>query len=204
MNFQIRSNSEEDFQKIAEELINHHILKVNETEIRFCDLEFYWNDGANHQDKSTHPHNYENGQLRPHSSGFDIALKNENGYGGILIRGIIVEEEAVYGPLNSAKRMLQFGAPLTAGLHISLHEKRPAETCEIFETTRIGLGKNAGDFAERNYRFIKCDPDYLTQIPRKEKFTIQLFEKNKLSYQEAGKVINWKSSKLENAKLKKE
>ena len=77
MNLQINRNSiEASFAEIAESLINNVDLKVNETLIEFCDLEFYWK-GTGHDDTNTHEHNYQNGQLRPHGSGYDIALRNE-------------------------------------------------------------------------------------------------------------------------------
>jgi hypothetical protein len=88
MNLQINQNGvAASFSEIAESLINNYLLKINDTLIEFCDLEFYWK-GTGHQDTNTHEHNYQNGQLRPHGSGYDIALKNETSYSGILMRGV--------------------------------------------------------------------------------------------------------------------
>jgi hypothetical protein len=88
MKLQINPNSvASSFSEIAESLINNYLLKVNDTLIEFCDLEFYWNE-PNHKDINTHEHNYQNGQLRPHGSAYYIALRNETGYGGILMRGV--------------------------------------------------------------------------------------------------------------------
>ncbi len=124
MNLEITlANEAASFAKIAETLINHYHLQINKVEIEFCDLEFYWNVSS-HADTNTHSHFYQNGQLRPHPSGYDIALRNKNGYGGILIRGIMSQGIPTYGPFLSADVIFKLGADLTTNnLTIGLKEK---------------------------------------------------------------------------------
>lgn len=158
------------FEKIANTLINQFTLHINGLTIELCDLEFYWNDSKEHKDKSTHPHKYTNGQLRPHGSGYDIALRNEQGFGGILIRGVIKDGAATYGPIRCADVIFKSGDNLfDNGLTIKLIERdpHPRKNYIIFPTKRVGL-KKEGKFWDRDYRFIACREDYLQQIDGKE------------------------------------
>jgi hypothetical protein len=167
INFQINPNSvAASFSEIAEILINNYRIKVNDTLIEFCDLEFYWNE-PNHKDINTHEHNYQNGQLRPHGSGYDVALRNETGYGGILIRGVFSNGLSTYGPLRSADVIFRLGGNLiSSGLTISLEKKNTQPTFPIFKTKRVGLVKD-DDFSTAAYRFISCRSDYLRQVEGK-------------------------------------
>lgn len=159
----------ESFESIAKLLINHHHLLVNNSKLQLCDLEFYWNDGGQHADNSTHQHDYKNGQLRPHGSGYDIVLRNERGYGGILIRGLIMDGIPTYGPIRCADKIFKSGDNLLKeGFLIKLVEKRSPSTWQVFSTPRIGL-KREGEFWDKNYRFIRCSTDYLYQIEGKTK-----------------------------------
>jgi hypothetical protein len=167
MKLQINPNSvASNFSEIAESLINNYLLKVNDTLIEFCDLEFYWNE-PNHKDINTHEHNYQNGQLRPHGSGYDIALRNGTGYGGILIRGVFSNDLPTYGPIRSADVIFRMGGHLNgSGLTISLKKKIIRTTFPVFKTKRVGLVKD-DDFSTAAYRFISCRSDYLRQVEGK-------------------------------------
>lgn len=167
MNLQINPNRvEASFSEIAESLINNYRLEVNDTLIEFCDLEFYWNE-PNHKDINTHEHNYQNGQLRPHGSGYDIALRNETGYGGILIRGVFSNGLPAYGPFRSADVIFRLGRDLHgSGLTIRLEKKTSQTAFPVFKTKRVGLVKD-DDFSNAAYRFISCRSDYLRQVEGK-------------------------------------
>lgn len=157
------------FNLIAKKLINKYVLLVNGNTIELCDLEFYWNDGNDHKDHSTHFHSYQHGQLRPHGAGYDISLRDESGYGGILIRGIIKDGIPTYGPIRSADVIFRAGANLFKEVfNIKLVEKSTPTVHPVFATTRIGLKEN-GEFWNENYRFIRCSADYLCEVEGKTK-----------------------------------
>lgn len=170
MSFDISpTNIPQSFEEIAGELINKHHLEVNGYSIKLCDLEFYWNDGGDHADASTHEHGYESGQLRPHGSGYDLALKNSNGYGGILIRGVLKDDVPTYGPIRCADVIFKAGESLLkGGFHVQLIEKKVPSDYLLFPTVRIGL-KEEGKFWNQNYRFICCRADYLCEVEGKTK-----------------------------------
>jgi len=172
------AHEEKSFNQIAEVLNNKYFLKVNNTEIELCDLEFYWNDenAEGHQDINTHHHNYTNGQLRPHGSGYDIALKNDNGYGGILIRGVINSGIPTYGPIRCADVIFKTGGDLLkpGGLSISLVERKIPKNFSIFATTRVGLVKKT--YKDAHYRFLSCRADYLCEVASKTKICSDIVE----------------------------
>ena len=168
MNLEIITNSEpQTFTSIAKELINSYTLKVNDTLIELCDLEFYWN-GTNHEDLNTHKHDYSHGQLRPHISGYDIALENHHGHGGILIRGIVKEKTATYGPFLCADEIFKSAGHLGKnGLVLKLEERTEKTNHPVHATKRVNLKKES--YKDAPYRFIACRSDYLYQIADKVK-----------------------------------
>ncbi len=179
MKFEITpGNEKNDFEAIAESLINNYFLKVNDTEIELCDLEFYWNDKVNHNDENTHLHDYDNGQLRPHASGYDIALKNNNGYGGILIRGVIQSGEPTYGPIRFADVIFKAGGNLLSeeSLTISLEERENPKSYPIFSTKRVGLNKET--YIAEPYRFISYRADYLCEVEQKTALCVEIKQSN--------------------------
>ncbi len=167
----------QSFQTIAHSLINNYHLQVNDTSIHLCDLEFYWNDGAGHSDPSTHEHKYLNGQLRPHGSGYDIALRNGNSYGGILIRGVMVDGEPTYGPLLSSDVIFKAGGNLfSEGFSAQLRKRVVRGDYKIVETTRVGLKSVEGNWHEKAYRFLTTNPAYLKVIKPKEAICLGIGE----------------------------
>lgn len=90
-----------EFARLAKELMNNHIFVLNSIQYRITEIEFYLNNKGEqgHLDPFAHKHdNYQTGQLRLHTSGVDIAIGNENYYGGILLRGLKSEKEYFEGP----------------------------------------------------------------------------------------------------------
>lgn len=166
-NFEITPNDQnKNFNTIAQALINKYFLVVNNTEIELCDLEFYWKDELNHNDENTHKHDYENGQLRPHASGYDIALKNKKGSGGILIRGIIKDAEPTFGPIRCSDVIFRAGGDLlNEGFNIRLVERKKPKEYPIFSTKRVGLKKET--YKNEPYRFISYRADYLCEVEGK-------------------------------------
>ncbi|MBQ4407711.1 MAG: hypothetical protein II852_11985 [Bacteroidales bacterium] len=94
--------------EIANDLFNNYCIKCNEKEFYFAEIEFYywqkgeWNEKWN---KVTYARDgYEAGDLFFHLSGIDICFKSSYAdakFGGILIRSIIDNDNnVVSGPLN--------------------------------------------------------------------------------------------------------
>lgn len=78
-----------DFERIAQSLMNDHVLLVGEHSFRFTSLEFYYYH-PEHADIYSHQHDKQNTskQWYFHGSGLDITFGSAGVYGGILIRGL--------------------------------------------------------------------------------------------------------------------
>lgn len=105
---------EQDFARIANELMNNWILAVNETFYRITEIEFYCKsileDGPI-KDPYTHGHTEQmkSGTWYFHGSGIDLTFGSIDYYGGILIRAIQrlgAEPNYINGPLNSITEIL--------------------------------------------------------------------------------------------------
>jgi hypothetical protein len=98
------SNIDNDFNRIANELMNHWVLKVDSKEYRITEIEFYLKSDI-HDDNYTHGHDLQKEKEKWyfHGSGIDITFGSNNFYGGILIRAIydLAGKKYIYGPLNS-------------------------------------------------------------------------------------------------------
>ena len=103
MNFTIDdSNIEQSFDAIAKELMNEHVIMVNNLEFELTEIEFYYYKTGVHEDIYTHRHLRKAGEWRSHNQGLDITLEgNENQDGGILIRGLKHNGKCINGPLKS-------------------------------------------------------------------------------------------------------
>lgn len=97
------SNIDSDFQRIAFDLMNRWILKVESKVYRITEIEFYFKSES-HNDEYTHRHNLQMEKERWyfHGSGIDITFGANGFYGGILIRAIydFTSDNYIYGPLN--------------------------------------------------------------------------------------------------------
>lgn len=157
----ITDETEVGFKTIANILINQYAIQTHDSLFRMTDLEFYW-DSQTHEDKSTYKRNYVDpkaGDWFFHYSGVDIALKNENGHGGILIRGIYDTNEKakkrIYkGPMVCAMRLFSGTSAFNRSIQtqIIVHE---FDRKELSQTQRKNLGQNAvtSGTDQLNYRF---------------------------------------------------
>jgi len=108
INFTINEDKiDDDFQRIANDILNNWVLKVEDALYRITELEFYYrDDGKKHDDSYIHGHELQRqkGKWYFHGSGIDITFGNGKAYGGILIRAICKVNEGTkkycYGPLN--------------------------------------------------------------------------------------------------------
>lgn len=103
MNFCIDDNNiEQSFDLIAKELLNEHVLRVNDHEFEFTEIEFYYYKEGVHKDMYTHKHLRKAGEWRSHNQGLDITLEgNAEQDGGILIRGLKHGEKYINGPIKA-------------------------------------------------------------------------------------------------------
>ncbi len=161
----IKQETEEEFENIAQKLLNDYAIQTDNALYRIIEIEFYWNS-PNHIDNSTYKRKYvdpNSGDWFFHYSGVDIALKNEQtgGYGGILIRSIydIEQRKIIKGPMVCA--MVLFSGTNAFSSFIKTKIIPHAfHKSDIVKKTRVGLGKNARENGadKLNYAFsIKPD-----------------------------------------------
>lgn len=115
---------DKDFKRIASEIMNQWILKVESAEYRIAEIEFYFKSDF-HEDHYTHGHilQKEMGRWYFHGSGVDLTFGSKDMYGGILIRAIykIKSKEFIYGPLKTVTELFSnlpsiYETKLTFGL----------------------------------------------------------------------------------------
>jgi len=99
------NNIEESFKRIANELMNDWILKIEKSSYRIAEIEFYLKNEDKHNDPYVHGHKLqkEKGRWYIHASGMDLTFGDKDSFGGILIRAIYNienEKEYYYGPIN--------------------------------------------------------------------------------------------------------
>ena len=158
---------EASFRNIANTLLLEKGLQVNNALFRFTEIEFYYNC-PEHKDEFTHAHEMETGRWRFHNQGFDITLKGETGYGGILIRGVNNslkalgdEQKYVNGPRRVLFEIFKHLAPVETTKNKLGIVDTERLTTKVFETYREGLGETehthqltGKSFKEIDYRFI--------------------------------------------------
>jgi len=144
----IEKETEQEFEKIADKLLNDYAIENHEAIFRLTEIEFYWTS-PNHYDESTYKRihvNPKHGDWFFHYSGVDIALRNDEigGYGGILIRGIyrLKDKKPYKGPMVCAMKLFSG----TSAFNESIKTKVIVYTFdrkEIKKKPRFGLGENA-------------------------------------------------------------
>lgn len=151
------NNIANSFDRIAKELINDFVLKVNDSEFRFTEIEFYYFIKGIHEDNITHEHKRKQGMWRAHNQGFDLTLSStEDSYGGILIRGLKQESNNKYtnGPRRCIFQIFENfnninGLPSTIELKYELKNKTT-----IFKTFRkLSDNQQQKCFAKSYYRY---------------------------------------------------
>lgn len=110
LNLKIDSqNLENNFERIASEIMNDWILQIENSLFRITEIEFYFKSDK-HNDDYTHGHELQKkiGRWYFHGSGIDITFGNDNYYGGILIRAIynLGTNKYIYGPIKVVTELL--------------------------------------------------------------------------------------------------
>ena len=97
---------EEDFMRVAEEILNTHILQVDSEEYRISNIEFYFYNHTNHKDENSHALKYNRAKERQllnskwylhkisinpnyKHKGLDFTFGDGVSFGGILIKEAI-------------------------------------------------------------------------------------------------------------------
>jgi|GEM_PF-4571852 len=160
------------FDELAKLILEKGLLSVNEVKFRFREIEFYLNNVKDKKsetgfDPFAHVHDDERlkktttGSFRPHYSGLDIAIREGDFFGGILIRGVEKEattEKPYQGPLVAMCVVLSEIGDLTSEIpdFFRLTFESNNESLEIKATKRIGLGteRHSGGNLD-NYRNIQ-------------------------------------------------
>jgi hypothetical protein len=172
MNLNIdNGNIEGTFDRIATDLLLEKALFVNGKEIRFTEIEFYFFDPI-HQDTYTHEHTRNVGEWRFHSQGLDITFQgNKTTDGGILIRGILVDNEYINGPRKVVGKIFELFGKVTESGTIILSDSSIRKE-EIIKTFRhLPNKENDPNFQFRPYRYL-TDLD-ICQIPKSIKEQIK-------------------------------
>lgn len=155
------SNIDNDFNRIANELMNHWILKVDSKEYRITEIEFYLKSDI-HNDNYSHGHDLQKEKEKWyfHGSGVDITFGSNNFYGGILIRAIydLAGKKYIYGPLNSITEIFSniksvYASDISFGLIYDKNERLEFE--KPISAPRVGLNplNNSGMY-DKFYRFL--------------------------------------------------
>lgn len=144
----IEKETEQEFEAIANWLLNDCAIENHESIFRLTEIEFYWNS-PRHSDDSTYKRNHvdpQNGDWFFHYSGVDIALKNEKigGFGGILIRGIycLNEKKTYKGPMICAMKLFSGTSAFNDSIKTKIIEYS-FDKQKIEKQPRVGLGENA-------------------------------------------------------------
>ena len=164
LNLKIESQVlENDFERIASEIMNDWILQVEASKYRITEIEFYFKSDK-HLDNYTHGHEIQKkiGHWYFHGSGVDITFGNDNYYGGILIRALYNldsnSNKYIYGPIKVVTELLgsltsvyynTFALGLISDKEKSIQKEKP------IAAPRVGLNsKTDPTMHEKLYRFL--------------------------------------------------
>ena len=146
---------EESFDKIAKQLLLGHILKINDQELEITEIEFYFFMKGKHEDNYTHPHKRNAGEWRYHNQGIDITLQgNDKQDGGILIRGIKMDQKYINGPLKTVQKIMECMGSVQNSATIQLITN-PITNKKILKTFRHLPNKiQHQEFHDKKYRYL--------------------------------------------------
>jgi hypothetical protein len=158
------SRIEQSFDAIAKELINEHVIQVNDREFQFTEIEFYYFKTGVHEDNYTHKHRRDPGEWRIHNQGLDITLKGDEVQdGGILIRGLKYFENTsngnkkvhyINGPIKSLSLLFEaMGSAMNPSSIVLLRKQTGPKV--IHKTFRHIFNKTENaDFRFKDYRYL--------------------------------------------------
>jgi len=162
MNLEIDNNDiEGSFDRIASELMNEYVLKVEDSDYRITEIEFYYKDG-NHNDNYIHGHPLQTTKRKWyfHGSGIDLTFGSEGVYGGILLRAIynLKTSEYIYGPIKIITEIFSnvqsvFETNISFGLIRA--ENKFSELEKPIKAPRVGLNEKTNpNMYNELYRYL--------------------------------------------------
>lgn len=158
----------DDLERIAKQLFNNYLLRVNDSYYRLIDIEFYLHSKG-HEDTYTHGHDLQKqtGRWYFHRSGIDITFGNGDHYGGILIRSMAKlptngyrYAKLIYGPINVKTEISSnFYGVFESGNNIFSLVPNNASDKDgqhfIIPAQRINLNEKKNvDFVNKPYRYV--------------------------------------------------
>lgn len=146
---------EESFDRIAKELLLEKGIYINDKIFRFTEIEFYYFNEELHPDEYTHEHSRAGGQWRFHNQGIDITLPSQDKIdGGILIRGISVDQKYINGPRKVINAFFEAFGSVINNTHFVLKECNKRDL-KIIKTFRHLPNKiKYPHFHTKHYRYI--------------------------------------------------
>lgn len=189
VNFSSESNALESFNRIANQLANNIILKINDAKYRIVDFEFYAYSPL-FPDPHTYKHSLQlqQGKLYLHGSGIDITCGNGENYCGILLRSVVrlyngsdnttgFMQEQFDGPQIVATELFSNLKTLTDGgkneivLEDILGQNQTASfygATRVLKTKRVGLTPKKAD---PDNHYLNLPLRYITVL---EKFKLRI------------------------------
>lgn len=173
------------FYKVSKNIMNNYILQIHDLKIELKELEFYFFDCEKHPDIYVHQNEIQKDTsnfLYVHDSwgnygGIDLTFGNGKYYGGILIRGIRLNNKYISGiSLLKQHIIKELGIKVESYDElqkyfekikdkISLIKKSTPSNIELLHSTRVNLGKKEKlKYKEALYRFI--DLEYMDADPK--------------------------------------
>ena len=174
-------NGPDDFDAVADSLLNRYLLIINNQEWRITEIEFYYYsdehpDGYTHKDTNQKKsnewyfHRQNGGAFKGGTyKGLDISCGNGINYGGILIRSISRDNQLIEGPCNVVNKILEITCcdsisdlvtKITSNIFENglLYLKETFDNkVEIMKGPRVGLTLKQNkqlDYIYKNYRYV--------------------------------------------------
>jgi len=192
MNLEIDNKDiEGSFNRIASGLMNEYVLKVENTQYRITEIEFYYRNNS-HNDNYIHEHPFQKtkGKWYFHGSGIDITFGSEEAFGGILLRAVynLNSGKYIYGPINIISEIFSniesvFETNLSFGFVSTkvgqLNYEKP------IQAPRVGLNSNKNqEMYQKHYRYLimpkqkHAEKTRIDEAMEKQGFSID--ERNKI------------------------
>lgn len=190
----------ENLNEIIASLFNEYELRVGQKTYLFAELELYFH-APHHPDPYVHNHIEQQKMWKWyfHGSGLDVTIgKNEQEYGGILIRGVKSYHENgkaqyVSGPIRVATEIFSaIGQTGIQQLNFGLKKLDKPLEGTVYSCPRVGLNpKLNADYANKHYRFVMdiC-PEH--KFAQKELVAKALLESKQVSAKEINPLFRYK------------
>ena len=148
-------NIEKSFDRIANDILNKKVLLVNGNEFIITEIEFYYFFEKIHEDNYTHEHRRNVGEWRFHNQGIDITFQStKESDGGILIRGIKIDNEHINGPRKIIQKIFEFFGKVTSENKLQLINTE-SRNSKIVKTFRHLPNKHQiAEFHNKYYRYL--------------------------------------------------